>query len=289
MSSIPRCIAIGIAAVVVLTASPGFSRCGDDPNDAAAVAAARLEVENSCDCVGASSHRVYVSCARDVVRARVASGALPSDCKRDVSRCASRSTCGRPGAVTCCTIRNGESRCRVRRDARQCTQAGGTVGACPSCCDACGGTCTVPTACGHRFADQCHGECPPATPICANQGGVCQCVAGTAPCGPVGTFECDGVCPPGQACMPGGLATCGCVPAESSLCVESDHPSCGGACPGGATCLAVPLSATEVRCACPPVTCAGPFPTCGGACPGDATCTAVSFPFPSGDGCLCLP
>jgi hypothetical protein len=97
------------------------------------------------------------------------------------------------------------------------------------------------------------------------------------------------VCPPGEACVPGGLGTCGCVPADSTLCVESDYPSCSGnACPGGQTCVAFPFSAGEIRCVCPAFPCSGGFyPTCGGSCPGGATCTPVTFGEISG--CICVP
>ena len=283
---------IAIAVTLVLSAAPvAMARCGDDPGDAAAMAAAREQIETDCYCAGAATHRTYGACARGVAHDREVNGLPSPECVRDVNRCASRSTCGRPGAVTCCTFKHGVQRCRVRRDAAHCYDGGGTVGACPSCCDACGGSCPPPpAACGHRTGGACLGECPPATPICANVGGDCQCVAGSAPCGPVGSFECDGTCPPGEACLPGGLGTCGCLPSTSELCAESRYPACGlKACPDGKTCIAIPISEFETICACPPVICTGggAFPTCGGSCPAGSSCRAVTLGPVSG--CVCLP
>jgi hypothetical protein len=105
------------AFLLALVAAPGWAlaRCGDEPGDAAAVAAARAEVEATC------------------------------------KRCAARSTCGKPGFVTCCrTSAGGVTRCSTKRDAERCVApAGGSacVGSVSSCCDACtdGGCAPPPT------------------------------------------------------------------------------------------------------------------------------------------------
>ena len=47
-----------------------FARCGDDPGDAAPVAAARAQVETDCDCADATNHGDYVSCAAAVATLR---------------------------------------------------------------------------------------------------------------------------------------------------------------------------------------------------------------------------
>ena len=75
-------------------------------------------------------------------------GTLRAVCKAQVMQCASRSTCGRPGWVTCCrTDVRLRSSCSTKRNASRCRppSAGrACVGTTVSCCDACNpdGTCT---------------------------------------------------------------------------------------------------------------------------------------------------
>src|SRR5437870_1489311 len=108
-----------------------------DP-DKTDIADARAAVAANCYC--AASHRAYVSCAGQQADATLQN----NDCRKAVVRCAAKSTCGRPGFVTCCRTktRNGQpvTRCSVRRYSARCTQpAGGSacVGSLSSCCDAC--------------------------------------------------------------------------------------------------------------------------------------------------------
>ncbi|MEW6273375.1 MAG: hypothetical protein AB1689_29195, partial [Thermodesulfobacteriota bacterium] len=115
------------------------------------VAQARAAVAALCDCATAASHGDYVQCARNVATLRVANGLLPKSCKASVIRCAARSTCGKPGFVTCCTRdRRNVTRCSLKRDAALCRAPRGgqaCVKTQPSCCDACpAGSCGGPTA-----------------------------------------------------------------------------------------------------------------------------------------------
>ena len=78
-------------------------------------------------------------------------GTLSKDCKRAVKDCAARSTCGKPGFVTCCRTRaTGTTKCSTKSSAALCKPSKkGT--ACveqrPSCCDACvSGGCAEPSA-----------------------------------------------------------------------------------------------------------------------------------------------
>jgi len=123
-----------VCASVLACASPGLPAC----KDTTAVQATRAQAEQACRCEQASTHHAYKTCVAGVVDAAVGAGTLPASCKIAIARCAAHSTCGRPGAVTCCTIRRGATRCRVRRVSDACTARGGTVGRCSSCCDACG-------------------------------------------------------------------------------------------------------------------------------------------------------
>jgi hypothetical protein len=117
---------------------------------------------NACNCDGSSNHGRYVSCVAHKVKTLVDSG-LPRNCKGKLVRCAARSTCGKPGFVTCqipidtCVIdettgmgtcaKHPEmtcttaaecgTKCKTKSSDVRCTDAGGTVGPSGSCCSAC--------------------------------------------------------------------------------------------------------------------------------------------------------
>src|SRR5262245_22539917 len=137
-----KALVLALTLFVAATGSAGAVPCDPSGVDAAAIAAARAEIDTTCHCAGAGTHGVYTSCAADLVAARIGARTLNPKCGGHVKRCAARSTCGRPGAVTCCrTNRKGKQTCAVKRDATQCKPPrGGTaaVGTAASCCDACG-------------------------------------------------------------------------------------------------------------------------------------------------------
>ena len=116
--------------------------CGQQPDDAAQVAAVRAMADEQCDCSTATSHSDYVDCVDEVADAAVEEGSLREECEEAVVTCAAQSTCGLPGFVTCCrTNRHGETTCSIKSDAADCeAPRRGTafVGSTPSCCDACG-------------------------------------------------------------------------------------------------------------------------------------------------------
>jgi hypothetical protein len=133
--------------VVILAAGRAFARCepAADP-DRSDIAAARAAVATNCDCAGAGDHGAYVRCALDQIDAVL----VNRDCRRTLKGCVSHSTCGRPGAVTCCREKAGKTKCKVARSADACEAKGGTPGSCSSCCDACpapgsGTSCPAPT------------------------------------------------------------------------------------------------------------------------------------------------
>jgi hypothetical protein len=91
----------------------------------------------------------YLRCAKGVIKASVAGGALSPSCGASVTKCASKSTCGRVGAVTCCrTSARGTTKCAVKSAPSKCrAPSGGSAcsGVFSSCCDACGsGGCAPP-------------------------------------------------------------------------------------------------------------------------------------------------
>ena len=148
--AVPLLAAILAFAALNPNLAAAAAKCDPQGTDAGDIAAARAAVASSCDCATAATHAEYTRCSRAVLRTRVENGDLNPRCRSSVQRCALRSTCGRPGAVTCCiTTASGKSKCRIRSDANRCkAPAGGAacVGNYQSCCDACGagGGCVPP-------------------------------------------------------------------------------------------------------------------------------------------------
>lgn len=140
---------VALAMIVIAPTAAPAKKCTDD----AAVAAARAAASSECDCATATNHGRYVSCVAQVATELVDSGDLPGECKGEVVRCAAKSTCGKPGAVTCCRIdRKGKVKCSIKKTAEKCLpprDGGACIGASDSCCDACvnscGGTTTTTT------------------------------------------------------------------------------------------------------------------------------------------------
>src|SRR5205823_1457129 len=131
---------VGVACLLVSIAglpAGALARC-DDP---AAVCAARAVADAQCNCATATTHGQYVKCVSQAAQGEVNAARLPRGCKANVVRCASRSTCGKPGFVTCCRTDVGGVTCPGG-------SAGGAFVACnPDCtldCSHCpGGVCEV--------------------------------------------------------------------------------------------------------------------------------------------------
>jgi hypothetical protein len=122
--------------------------CDDD----SAMAAFRVSAEAACEqeghgCTTATNHGDYVSCIAEKARAAVDAQTLPRQCKGAATRCAAKSTCGKPGFVTCCRTKprpggSPSTKCTIKHGADHCiAPKGGTAcaGTQSSCCDACVG------------------------------------------------------------------------------------------------------------------------------------------------------
>ena len=258
--------AILVVTIVATTTSRGLTAC-EDPQE---VADARTEIDSTCPCA-AASRSDYLRCARRVLRNRTNRGELPASCRAAVRRCASTSTCGRPGRVTCCLPGSAGVTCRVRGDAASCTARGGVVGTCASCCDACGGSCTTSTTttipfCGGPGDSQCTGSCG-LNGTCSNADGSCMCTYNNCS---GGVFpECDGACPPDSACVNVG-SSCEC---GLNQCSGGTYPECNGGCLSESTCFNQGIS-----CVCVPDVCSGEVCGC-----------VQEWPFLCGSSDDCLP
>jgi hypothetical protein len=107
-------------------------KCGDNPGDEAAVAAALAQQTEVC-CARATNHGQYLSC----VGVGLPHILLPAYCTGAVMKCAGHSTCGKPGFVTCCLTTSKGPKCKLKKDAATCTKKGGTPTVDPlntSCC-----------------------------------------------------------------------------------------------------------------------------------------------------------
>src|SRR5262249_52945472 len=104
-----------IAGSLLVAPSHARGACGTNPGDPAAVADVRSLVEQQCDCATAVNRRVYLRCVAAVLDLAVTQNRLSTGCTAAVKKCATKSTCGRPGAVACCrTKANGQTKCSVK-------------------------------------------------------------------------------------------------------------------------------------------------------------------------------
>lgn len=121
--------------------------------------AVQAALDQECPCAEATNHGRHVSCVARVVNRLSREGAIPTNCKGKIRRCAARSICGKPDFVTChvptstCDLATGTctedatvacltdldcgSRCSIKRSADLCVERGGTVGAGGTCCADC--------------------------------------------------------------------------------------------------------------------------------------------------------
>jgi len=115
-------------------------KCLSQPDDAASVAATQTAAEDTCDCMGSATHFAYVQCVRAVAKQAFAKGTIRKTCLKNVVAPLSKSSCGIPGAVTCCaTTARGDSSCQVIPATACKPRSGGTAvpGAEPWCFVAC--------------------------------------------------------------------------------------------------------------------------------------------------------
>ena len=261
-------------AFVFTAARVASATCGERPGDAEGVAATRAAADARCDCTTAARHGAYVECVARVANDEMRAGRLRPGCRASVVRCATRSTCGRPGSVACCFEPGGAPtgvfKCAIRSSSAQCTpppHPGACLSDRPSCCDACtSGTCTpvttsttTPSTCTDDATCDDGNTCTADSCVQGRCQHVCRCF------GPTGDVSCC----PGPAALCPRLAwyyTCG-----DPVCGgHRDHPGIppcgpsqtpGTACsPEGKTCDPGSFCDQLLRCA-------TSDPTHGGMCP----------------------
>jgi len=145
----PTC-AVVLAAGLLALAGRAWAAC-DTIEELAQVAAVRAIVDTTCTCDTTVSKGIYLRCVKTVTNEQIAALQLEPTCRKNVLKCAKRSTCGKPvGLWPCCkTNRYGKTSCKVRLPEQCRSGPGGShcvgIGV-RSCCDACLGlgTCSAP-------------------------------------------------------------------------------------------------------------------------------------------------
>lgn len=114
-----------------------------NPDDAASVGNARAAADAACPCATALTHGDYVSCAVQAINSALDGSDAQHNrsCRGKAKKCYARSTCGKPGFVTCYkTTATGKTKCSVKSDCTHCVAPVGGTACCgtnSSCCDAC--------------------------------------------------------------------------------------------------------------------------------------------------------
>ncbi len=108
--------------------------------DVGAVDNIRALIAAACDCSAAKSHRQYVKCAKQIVKAAVTDKTLQKPCGGPVMKCEGHSTCGRAKTSICCVTnpKNNKVKALQVRGSKcpssgaLCTQPGSLADACTS-------------------------------------------------------------------------------------------------------------------------------------------------------------
>jgi hypothetical protein len=108
-------VILGLVVGLVSAASgPARAQCTSAKcTDLDAVQNVRALVSAACDCASASSHKQYVKCAKQVVKAAVNEGTLQKPCKGSIMKCEARSTCGKSRSSICCVMNPKNSKVKA--------------------------------------------------------------------------------------------------------------------------------------------------------------------------------
>jgi hypothetical protein len=238
-----RLLITAAIAIWVFPTSDARAACDASGTDAAVLATAHASIDAACPCQTADSPSAYRHCARQIVRALVSGASLPRTCSQEASRYATKSVCGRPGAVVCCRVRdNGRVSHRVFADPAACVD-GSRLNACISDwqsvvtgCNASG--CVPSPVCGNAIVEPGEDCDPPDLYMltCDASCHVVACETVPAACG-------NGIIEAGEACEPPGVASCG-RDCQLAACQAPALGEIDVACVEGGTAVAVGAAST---------------------------------------------
>lgn len=103
MTRLVLSLGLVLAAEGIARAQCSSTRCTNLP----AVDNVRSVIAAACDCAGATSHKAYVRCAKEVVKGAIEELTLPAACKKPVLKCEAKSTCGSSANICCVTSPKG--------------------------------------------------------------------------------------------------------------------------------------------------------------------------------------
>lgn len=196
--------ALCLVTVALLTARPAAAAC-DTTANASSLSQARTAIDEACPCAAATSPGAHAKCAKVVVAARVANAQLVKSCKGEALKHATKSICGRPGAVVCCRTKPGKTSHKIAGSAAKCTSTPALT-ACVSLlssidtgCDTMG--CVAPV-CGNGVVEPSETCDPPYGVDCDDTCQLATCEPPVTTCGN-GTVEF------GESCEPAGAGACG--------------------------------------------------------------------------------
>ena len=216
-----RIVAVGVVSILVATAVPAWPRCGDDPTDAAVVAAAVDRVAAQCRCCSRADYRTFSRCTATTVSGLVQQGTLRRACAGTVRQTVRRQ------------CRGGEFSCATPVPTSTPTPVGSVCQADGDCDDANGcsadrcadGTCLHECLCvGPSGGACCAGPTAGGTYFFTCGDPVCRGHTRTdlAPCAP--EQKPGAPCCPDQSCDPGDDC-------NRALVCAMDDPTNGGMCP----------------------------------------------------------
>lgn len=129
-----------LAAIAVLALQPISAQAACTTGrctDPTAVENVRSLIAAACDCAGGTSHKKYLKCAKEVVKAAVRDASLPKECKAGVWGCEVASNCGMPEAAVCCVARKGKVKAKLAKRSGQCSGGGTMCSGAMSLAEAC--------------------------------------------------------------------------------------------------------------------------------------------------------
>lgn len=269
------------------------TRCGDDPNDAAAVAAAESAIVLQCECC--APHHGYAACVSGLLRAARRAATLPSRCAMKVRRDVGHA-CPRVRPASACVPCNDDGDCAPGAfcdcRAQTCAKTAGVCAIRPAVCPdvvapvcGCDGT-TYANDCLRQHA----GACKLHKGACVATGGCFDTIAGT--CTGTACSPADGCARPNEFCSPAcgsppPTGTCfdmlarrctqeACGPDHACLPNEICAATCPPPPPAGRCFVTVDDACSDVPCG-PDAPCRNPNEFCdphclAPACGSDADC-----------------
>jgi hypothetical protein len=122
-------LVISLGTAGVASAACSSKKC--PASEAVDAVLAEIAAECNCDPTNKATRKDYSKCAKEKAKAAKQSGALSGACSKAAKSCALKSTCGKPGKVVCCQLKNNGAKLKafIAKNETKCEQKGS---ACPA-------------------------------------------------------------------------------------------------------------------------------------------------------------